>query len=163
MPRQVFFSFEFMKDAWRAAQIRNMGVVDDDSTFSDNDWEEVKVKSDKEIKKWIDDQMKKRSCIIVLVGETTFTRRWVKYEIQRAYELNKGIFGIYVHNLEDQNGDQCEKGENPFEYVFADNGKQLSAYVKCYDPPYSRSKNVYKYVKDNIEDWIEDAIANKAP
>lgn len=31
--------------------IRNMGKVSDDSTFSDNDWEEVKKKSDIEIKR----------------------------------------------------------------------------------------------------------------
>lgn len=48
--RQVFFSFEYNKDAWRAAQIRNMGKVSNDSTFSDNDWEEVKSKSDADIK-----------------------------------------------------------------------------------------------------------------
>ena len=124
MKRQVFFSFEFMKDAWRAGQIRNMGVVDDESTFSDNDWEEVKEKTDEKIKAWIDEQLKMRSCIIVLVGATTFTRKWVKYEIQRAYELNKGILGIYMHNLEDSNGEPCEKGENPFDHILADNGKQ---------------------------------------
>ena len=43
---QVFFSFEYNKDAWRASQVRNMGKVDESSTFSDNDWEEVKEKSE---------------------------------------------------------------------------------------------------------------------
>lgn len=42
--RQVFFSFEYTKDCQRAARIRSMGKVDDSSTFSDNDWEEVKKK-----------------------------------------------------------------------------------------------------------------------
>ena len=46
--RQVFFSFEYNKDAWRASQVRNMGKVDNSSTFSDNDWEEVKEKTDAE-------------------------------------------------------------------------------------------------------------------
>lgn len=36
------------------------------------------------------------SCLVVLIGSTTSTRKWVKYEIQKAYELNKGIVGIYV-------------------------------------------------------------------
>ena len=43
----------------------------------------------KEIKKWIDDQMAMRSCIVVLIGKTTSSRKWVKYEIEKAYELNK--------------------------------------------------------------------------
>jgi len=59
--RQVFFSFEYNKDAWRASQVKEMGKVDDSSTFSSNDWEEVKEKTDTKIKEWIDGQMAKRS------------------------------------------------------------------------------------------------------
>ena len=161
--RQVFFSFEYMKDAWRASQIRNMGVVEKNSTFSDNDWEEVKSKSDALIKAWIDGQMRMRSCIVVLVGETTYSRKWVKYEIQRAYELGKGIVGIYVHNLKDAEGNQCNKGKNPFDYIKASDGKPLSTYVRCYDPPYSTSKRVYEDIEEKIDLWIEKAIDNTAP
>ena len=106
MKHRVFFSFEYYKDNWRAGQVRNMGKVDGNSTFSDNDWEEVKLKTDKEIKKWIDDQMSYRSCIVVLIGATTSTRKWVKYEIEKAYELGKGIVGIYVHGLKDKEGNK---------------------------------------------------------
>lgn len=49
MKRQVFFSFHYNRDAWRASQIRNMGKVDGQSTFCDNDWEEVRYKSDTKI------------------------------------------------------------------------------------------------------------------
>ena len=56
--RQVFFSFEYNKDAWRASQVRNMGKVDNSSTFSDNDWEEVKEKTDAKIREWIDNQIR---------------------------------------------------------------------------------------------------------
>jgi len=80
--RQVFFSFEYNKDAWRASEVRNMGKVDSNSTFSDNDWEEVKHKSDAKIKEWIDSQMAKRSCLVVLIGATTSGRKWIKYEIK---------------------------------------------------------------------------------
>jgi len=162
--RQVFFSFEYNKDAWRASQVRNMGKVDNNSTFSDNDWEEVKGKSDAEIKKWINDQMAKRSCLVVLVGATTSSRKWVKYEIEKAYELNKGIVGIYIHNLKDKDGKQTTKGSNPFYnvYIGKDN-ERLSKYVTCFDSKYSSSTYVYDDIKDNIEQLIEDAIANKAP
>lgn len=94
--RQVFFSFEYNKDAWRASQVRNMGKVDNSSTFSDNDWEEVKEKTDAKIREWIDNQMAKRSCLVVLIGATTSGRKWINYEIEKAYELNKGIVGIYM-------------------------------------------------------------------
>ena len=54
--RQVFFSFHYDNDNWRAAQVRKMGKVDSSSTFSDNNWEEVKEKKDSKIKEWIDEQ-----------------------------------------------------------------------------------------------------------
>ena len=56
--RQVFFSFRYVYDCWRASQVRNMGKVSNDSTFSDNDWEEVKEKTSEKIEAWINDEMK---------------------------------------------------------------------------------------------------------
>lgn len=161
--RQVFFSFEYDKDVWRASQIRNMGAVDDSSTFSDNDWEEVRYKDDISIKKWIDEQMAMRSCVVVLIGKTTSTRKWVKYEIEKAYELGKGIVGIYIHGLKDNKGDQTEKGTSPFYNIFTNDGERLSKYVTCYDSPYKLSKFVYEDIKNNIDDLIENAIKNKPP
>ena len=82
--RQVFFSFHYSRDAWRASQVRNMGKVADSSTFSDNDWEEVRYKTDTKIKEWIDNQLALRSCLVVLVGAKTSERKWVKYEIEKT-------------------------------------------------------------------------------
>lgn len=160
---QVFFSFEYSKDVWRASQVRNMGKVSNNSTFSDNDWEEVKSKNDTDIKKWIDSQMSLRSCIVVLIGNTTSTRKWVKYEIEKAYELNKGLVGIYIHNLEDKDGNQTKQGHNPFASVFTHDGERLSKYITCFNSAYCSSKYVYSDIEENIESLIEAAINNKAP
>lgn len=157
--RQVFFSFEYNKDNWRAGQVRNMGKVSDSSTFSDNDWEEVKLKTDAKIKEWIDSQLAMRSCLVVLVGSTTSTRKWVKYEIEKTYELNKGIVGIYIHNLEDNQGEQTTKGSNPFYDIMTYDNKRLSNFVECFDSSYSSSKNVYADIEEHLEQLIEDAIS----
>lgn len=160
--RQVFFSFEYNKDSWRASQVRNMGKVDSNSTFSDNDWEEVKEKSDAKIKEWIDSQMAKRSCLVVLIGVTTSGRKWINYEICKAYELSKGIVGIYIHNLKDSDGHQTSKGGNPFYQIYIGDGNEpLSKYVTCFDSTYKSSQYVYDDISENIEKLIEDAIANK--
>ncbi|NNU76357.1 TIR domain-containing protein [Clostridium estertheticum] len=159
--RQVFFSFEYLKDNWRASQVRNMGKVDSSSTFSDNSWEEVKEKTDKKIKEWIDDQLQKRSCLIVLIGSTTSGRKWINYEIEKAYELNKGIVGIYVNKLEDKDGKQKTKGSNPFYNIFSSESKRLSNYVTCYESEHLTSKKVYSDISENMEQLIEDAISNK--
>jgi hypothetical protein len=162
--RQVFFSFEYNKDAWRASQIKEMGKVDGSSTFSANDWEEVKEKSDTKIKEWIDGQMAMRSCLVVLIGATTSGRKWINYEIEKAYEINKGIVGIYIHKLKDSQGNQTSKGSNPFyNILIGENKERLSKYVTCFDSSYSTSNYVYDDIKDNIEQLIEDAIATKAP
>jgi ferredoxin-fold anticodon binding domain-containing protein len=159
--RQVFFSFHFDNDSWRASQVRNMGKVSGDSTFSDNDWEEVKVKSEKEIKEWINKQLEKRSCLVLLIGAETADRKWINYEIKKAYELDKGIVGIYVHKLKSSDGTQDDKGANPFYYVKSENGQRISKFVKCFDSSYTISTYVYDDIKDNIEDLIEYGIEHK--
>ncbi len=157
--RQVFFSFYYDDDSWRAGQVRNMGKVSDDSTFSDNDWEEVKTKSESTIKQWIDDQLKMRSCLVVLIGTHTSSRKWVKYEIEQAYKMGKGIVGIKVHKLKDKYGDQSAEGANPFYSILTDDGTRLSNHVEIFDSTYVTSKYVYDDIAENITDLIEDAIA----
>lgn len=159
--RQVFFSFHYAEDNWRTSQVRNMGKVDDSSTFSDNDWEEVRLKNDKAIKEWINSQIEKRSCIVVLIGAHTSCRKWINYEIEKAYELSKGIVGIYINKLKDKSGKQSSKGANPFYNIYTSNGKRLSQFVTAYDPPSISSQGAYDDIKENIEQLIEDAIANK--
>ena len=161
MKRRVFFSFEFKKDAWRASQVRTMGKVDSSSTFSDNDWEEVRYKSDAKIKEWIDKQLSMRSCLIVLVGYETSERKWVKYEIEKAMELHKGIVGIRIDRLKNSQGYQDAEGCNPFFNIITPSGHRLSNYVTLFKSIYSSSDYVYRDIKEHIEDLIEEAINNR--
>lgn len=157
MARKVFTSFHYIPDNWRASQIRNMGKIEGNSIVSTNKWEEVTKGGSSAIEKWINDNMSGKSCVVVFVGENAAGRKWIKYEIKKAWEEGRGIFGIYVHNLKDSSGNQANKGKNPFD-DFTIDGKSMSSIVKCYNPPYSTSTNVYDYIKKNIEAWIEDAI-----
>lgn len=159
--RQVFFSFHYHQDVWRAAQVRNMGIVSGSSTFSDNDWEEVRLKTDTEIKKWIDEQLAMRSCLVVLVGRYTSERKWVKYEINKAIELNKGIVGVRINKLKDKYGSQDEEGSNPFYSIYTKEGHRLSNYVTLFTSIYSLSSNVYNDIESNLEELIEKAIENR--
>jgi hypothetical protein len=158
MARRVFYSFHYIPDAWRTSQVRNIGKIEGNKPASDNDWETVKKGGDAAIKKWIDGQLDGRSCTIVLIGAETAGRKWIKYEIEKSWNDGKGVLGIYIHNLKDANGKQSTKGKNPFA-DFNINKIQLGNIVKAYDPPYTDSKDVYNYISENIEKWIEDAIA----
>ena len=155
--RRIFFSFQYRPDNWRAAAVRNMGLVEGNRPVSDNEWESVTRGGNAAIKRWIDGQMYGKSCAIVLIGRHTSGRKWIQYEIRKAWNDNKGLVGIYIHNLRDRNGDQAPKGANPF-YRISVNGKRLSSMVKAYDPPYKRSKNVYSHIAENLAAWVEEAI-----
>lgn len=158
MARKVFYSFYYKEDNWRASQVRNMGVIEGNQPVSDNDWEQVKKGGDEAIKKWINDQLNGRSCTIVLIGTNTAGRKWIEYEIEKSWNDGKGLLGIYIHKLKDKNGNQSFKGRNPFD-DFNLNGKSLSQIVKSYDTPYSDSKDVYDYIKNNLASWVEEAIS----
>jgi len=153
--RQIFYSFHFDNDVMRVQQIRNIGALEDNKPVSVNDWEEVKKKGKASIEKWIDDNMKYRSCVVVLVGEETANRPWVKYEIEKAWTDGKGLLGIYVHNLECPRNGKGRKGTNPFDQFTFKDGTKLSSVVKCYDP---RSTAAYNDIKNNIETWVDRAI-----
>lgn len=147
MPRKVFYSFHFDNDNWRAGQIRNIGSVEGDKPVNGNKWEEVKSKSDLSIRTWIDENLKDKSCLVVLIGEKTSERKWVNYEISKAWELGKAVCGIYIHKLEDSNGKQSIKGRNP-----------LAGYIPVFESDFTSSIYVYNDIKNNITDLVEKAI-----
>jgi hypothetical protein len=101
--------------------------------------------------------MSGRSCTIVLIGSDTANRKWIDYEIKKTWNDGKGLLGIYIHNLKDNDGNQASKGSNPFN-GFSVNGTSLKSIVNAHDPGRSTSKGTYSQIKDNIEDWIEEAI-----
>lgn len=159
MTRQVFFSFHYSPDNWRASQVRNMGVVEGSPAASDNDWEAVKRGGEAAIKRWIDGQLEGRTCTVVLIGEQTARRKWIDYEIHSSWNAKKGLVGIHVHHLKDVGGLQSNKGTNPFAHIrMQRDGAALSSLAKVYDPPFNDSKKCYDYIKQNLGAWIEEAI-----
>lgn len=158
MARKVFYSFHFDNDAWRAGQVRNIGVVDGSEPLKGNRWEDVRAKSDKEIEKWINDNLKDKSCLVVLIGSETSERKWVRYEIETAWNLGKAVCGVYIHKLKDADEQQSDEGNNPFNY-FEIGGKKLSEIVPVFKSSYSSSQDVYNDIAKNIEDLVEKAIS----
>lgn len=155
--RQIFYSFHFDNDVMRVQQIRNIGALEDNQPVSKNEWEAVRKRGDGAIEKWIDENMKYRSCVVVLVGNETATRPWVRYEIKKAWEDGKGLLGIHIHNINCPRNGKCARGKNPFDQVtFKKNGQIVTP--KCYDPSAS---DTYKDIKNNIETWVETAIKQR--
>lgn len=157
MARKVFFSFHYKPDNWRAATVRNIGAIEGNKPATDNDWESITSKGDSAIKRWITEQMHGRSCTVLLVGSNTAGRKWIKHEIMKTWDDGKGILGININNLKDSSGLQSTKGASPFKDIKVGD-TNMDKIVRLYDPPYSSSKNVYDYICQNIETWIDEAI-----
>ncbi|SDT92920.1 TIR domain-containing protein [Desulfobacula phenolica] len=156
--KPVFFSFHFDNDVMRVQQVRNIGAIEGNTPISPNDWESVKRGGDTSIKRWIDDNMKYKQCIIVLVGVETANRPWVRYEIEKAWKDGKPILGIFIHNLKCPRNGTSRKGQNPFDTFNFKDGKKLSTVVNCYDP---LSYDAYNDIAGNLETWVNTAVAQR--
>lgn len=163
MARKAFFSFHYQLDSWRVQTVRNIGVIEGQPLLGSNKWEDVAKNGAAAIEQWINQQMAGKSCNIVLIGSETAGRRWVQYEFKKAWEDKKGVLGIHIHKLLDQDQRPSLKGRNPFLGFTLKNGAvKLDNVVPVYDPPGTTSSAVYNTISANIADWVEDAIETRS-
>ena len=157
--RNCFYSFHYMPDNWRAATARSIDAISGNKPTSDDNWETVKKGGDAAIKKWIADEMSGKSCLVVLAGKETAGRKWINYEIIKAWDDGKGVVGIHIHGLKDSDEKVTTKGSNPFESIsYGSDGKKLSSIVKCYIPGGSTSQERYDWIEKHLANAVEDAI-----
>lgn len=155
MKRPVFLSFCYKDDASKVQQIRQMGrMIEGQPILNANEFESIKRQGNKAIQKWIDDQLKYKQCLIVLIGENTANRPWVQYEIKKAHEKGMAMFGIYIHNLRGLTG-YSKKGEDPFKKVLGNRSN-----IMCYNPQHIDYDGfrAYNEIYNNIEKWIDTAV-----
>jgi hypothetical protein len=191
MARRVFFSFHYQADNWRASIVRNQWITKKDRVdagfFDAADWEEAQKTSDHALKIFIGKQLSGTSVICVCVGAETANRRWVRYEIQRAFKEGRGLLAVRVHKLKNAKKETAYFGANPFKSLWVevlDGGNKAQLYelnptdakwVKSvdfpnpFDLPWVLPKSallselfaIYDYVDDdgyhNLGAWIEDA------
>ncbi|MFL1465949.1 TIR domain-containing protein [Marinobacter sp. HN1S83] len=155
----VFYSFHFNNDVMRVQQIRNIGSIEGNSPTTPNEWEKLKRTGKRAVENWIDQNMKYKRCIIVLIGSETADRPWVEHEIIKAWNDGKALIGIHIHNVKCPRNGADRKGRNPFDLIKFDDGRKLSSVVPCYDPD---PVSAYRDISNNISRWIVHAIQNKA-
>ena len=92
------------------------------------------------------------SVTAVLFGAETYSRPWVKYEIEQSHKNKMGILAIDIHNMRDPLHGTDLQGRNPLEH-WQINGKPFTSIYRTYD-----------WVRDdgynNIASWIEVAARN---
>ena len=139
--------------------VRNIGTIAGNKLATDNAWETIKRGGDTAIKRWINDQMRYRSCTVVLVGSNTANREWINYEIKKSWNDGMGVVGIYIHGLKYSEGDVSKMGKNPFDDIaYGNTGKRLSGIVKCYVPKGKNSKEKYAWISKHLSNAVEEAI-----
>lgn len=153
--RKIFYSFRFDEDVMRVQQIRNIGVIEDNKPVTPNKWEEIKRGGVTAIQNWIDNNITRSECVVVLIGENTYKSRWVNYEIRKAWNDSKGLVGIYIHNLRDPRYGTSNKGTNPFGQIGLKNGRKLSEYISVYNPDADAYNYIAKYINQIVEKGIE--------
>jgi hypothetical protein len=153
MSRKVFFSFHYERDAWRAGNVRNSGVIakDDEVGFIDGaDWETIEREGDAAIKKWIHAQLKDTSVTVVLIGAETASREWVLYEIRESWKRGNAVIGVGIHGIRDSEKKTDRAGANPLDHLFFTDGAPLSSVCSLYD-----------WVADDgrahLGEWVEGA------
>jgi hypothetical protein len=145
MARKVFFSFHYQKDVWRTNVVRNSNVVEGVAAAGFQDaslWEEAKKKGDAAIKKMIENALVGTTVTVVLIGAETAQRKYVTYEIEQSIARGNGLLGIYIDQIQDQNGRTTVRGAVP------------EALRKAGAP-------VYAWDKSRFGEWVE-AAAKKA-
>lgn len=165
MGRNVFFSFHFERDHWRVAQVRNCHALIELQPYLDwAEWEKIERQGNGAIKTWIDTNLRGASVTCVLIGSESWTRQWVIYEIEQSYSLGKGMVGIWVHDLLDQNGKMDPPGQNPFQHAKTPDGRSVESAMIAAGRPIAHYN--WKAAKASLHDasgatslaaWVEAA------
>ena len=137
MPRSVYFSFHYQDVIdFRANVVRNSGKFrKGEVEFRDvSIWEEAEEKQVKKIKTLIDDELVGSGVACVLIGSETYSRRWVRYELAKSFEMKKGQVGVGINWIKDNKGNtKFWPGENPFDYLgfkVSTDGKTIELFEK---------------------------------
>ncbi len=156
--KTVFYSFHYERDVNRVQLVRNINALEGQPLLNAQDWEAVRRRGTQAIVNWIDEQMKYKRAIVVLIGQETVNRPWVIYEIEKAWSDKKPLVGVHIHGLSSF-GTSDRRGANPFDV--ASNGSG----IPVFDPTELDwrgkidTKATYANLTNNLENWVGQAKA----
>lgn len=155
MAKTVFYSFHYKNDVHRVQLVQKIGALEGQPILNAQEWETIEGQGPAAVQKWIDDQMKYKRAVVVLIGKQTAQRPWVKYEIEKAWAEGKPLLGIRIHGISSM-GSVDTEGANPFDV--ADVPSHL---IPVFDPTKRDwngnidSKATYNYLAENLASWSD--------
>lgn len=117
MARQTFFSFHYDRDVFRVNTVRLSHAfekIERRGIFDHSLWEKTKLSGDAALRRLIDGGLLGASVTVVLVGYETYSRRWVRYEVEKSIDLGMGLLGIDITKIKSVTGETDPTGPNPF-------------------------------------------------
>lgn len=157
MAKTVFYSFHYERDVHRVQLVRNINALEGQPVLNSQEWERVRRGGPAAIEKWIDEKMKYKRAVVVLIGRDTASRPWVKYEIQKAWRDKRPLLGIRIHGLSSM-GTVDTAGGDPFKSA------GITLRVPIFDPTkinaFGRidSQATYRGLVANIENWSSKGV-----
>jgi len=154
--KTVFYSFHYERDVSRVQLVRNINALEGQPLLNAQDWESVRRRGQQAIVNWIDEQMRYKRAVVVLIGQETASRPWVIYEIEKAWQAKKPLVGIHIHGLSSF-GRADRKGANPFDKASG------VGRIPVFDPTVTDwwgktdTKATYSKLANNLENWVAQA------
>lgn len=156
--KTVFYSFHYERDVNRVQLVRNINALEGQPMLNAQEWEAVQRRGQQAVVDWIDQEMRYKRAVVVLIGQETASRPWVIYEIEKAWQEMKPLVGIHIHGLSSF-GRADRPGANPFDKATGVSG------VPVFDPTRKDwfgtidTKATYANLVNNLESWVAQAKA----
>lgn len=136
MPKRVYFGFDYEDvKTFRANVVRNHDIVkrsiEDVGFFDASIWEDAELHGADAVKRLINSGLENTSVTCILIGTSTWQRRWVRYEILKSYDRGNVMLGVHINGIRDKNQRTFLQGRSPFDYVgfvVSSDGKKLTYY-----------------------------------
>lgn len=118
---RAYLTFDYEDvDEYRVHVVQNhkfSGDIQKASHFAKTNWEASRKLDQAELKRLINAELQGTFATIVLSGERTHARRWVRYEIFKSVEQGNALLGLKIHNIPAKNKRKAASGPNPLDYV----------------------------------------------
>lgn len=161
MASSVFYSFHYERDVNRVQLVQKINALEGPPLLTPQAWETLRRRGTTAVAEWIDEEMKYKKAVIVLIGRETASRDWVKYEIRKAWADKRPLLGIAIHGLSSF-GSVDSAGPNPFEAA----GLPASS-IPLFDPTQRDylgridSQATYARLADSLVTWSTLGVGRK--
>jgi len=125
-------------------------------------WEQVKRKGDAAVKAWIDRELNGTGVTVVLIGQETAMRPFVRYEIEESFRRKNGLLAIHIHGIKNSDKKASRKGRNPLDdFTAMVDHPFLGIFGHKTEKRYSEIFQTFDWIQDdgrrNMAAWIEEA------